>query len=148
MSVCLQLENGAVREYTTWRPGGEWYHDYPTRYETMCGMRCCEEPGAGTGCDHIDCAIAANRNNLFLFLPFTFIPAIIGISAVFYAVILLIEGSYNGVFDLLVSLGFGGFFLLIGISGIFAWYCDYKTYRELIELRDHGTVNGIRAEQI
>jgi len=148
MSVRLQLENGEVREYTTWGPGGEWYHDYPTRYETMCGMRCYEETDEGPGCDHIDCAIAANRNNRFLFLPFTFMPAIIGVYVVFDAVILLIDGSYDGVSDLLVPLGFGGFFLLFGISGIFAWYCDYKTGRELVEFRDRGTVNGIRAEQI
>lgn len=141
MSVRLLLENGDVKKYITWRAHVEGENG-PTTYRTECGMIWDTELPFDAGCKHIDCAIIIakyyTKNSILsaLILPLT----IIVIS------ILFLHPPPNDLTDM--KLLFGGMCLLFFVSFTRSAYMNYKQVLELEEFRDHGTVNGIRAEQI
>jgi len=140
MSVRLQLDNGEVKKYCTWRVHFEEY--VPPTYRTECGMIWDTELPFDAGCKHIDCAIFIAKYDMRESIQ---IALIIPLSIIFCAIAFL-EPSTENINDKLLILGIICLLLFV----FFAWsaYTSYRQACELKEFRDHGTVNGIRAEQI
>ena len=137
MSVRLQLETGEIYDYRTWY-SQTVDENGPTTYHTKCGIFWDKKPPLVGGCGHIECAInvseseanrfkVAMRIEVVLMLPIVFILHSLDSGMVMFITIYCI--------------------ILILVIAFFFWIHD-KEYRELVEFRDHGTVNGIRAEQI
>lgn len=139
MEVKLRLVNGDVKKYTTWcdrEVGVEW----GGYQESKCGRRRQPLTSSDKECDHIDCAIYAVEFNTkgerarsrFIIL----------ISSLF-----LIYGFIAH--DSIALFGIIG--VLIGIP---LWissdkeYKDNKKKAELIEFKNYGTVNGIKANKV
>ena len=136
MSVRLQLENGEINNYCTWysRTEGE---SGPTTYHTECGMFWDKEPPSDGGCGHIECAIKAAEFEANFFIAGICVLALMFLIMFIFQ---MIEEGVTSSFIIYAAL----LVLPIGLS--FRGFD--KEYRELVEFRDHGTINGIRAEQI
>jgi hypothetical protein len=136
MSVRLQLENGEIENYCTWysRTEGE---SGPTTYHTECGMFWDKEPPSDGGCEHIECAIKVAESEVCSFR----IGVYLGVGM--FVIIFMLYRSGENVATLLAMYNT----LYIIFCGLF-FYVYGKKCSGLVEFRDHGTVNGIRAEQI
>ena len=116
----LQTAAGEIKEYRT------VYVVYglegPEKYATNCEQ---EE------CDHLVCAIHAAEYKTKQDKTFFKIFSIVGI------------------FWFLVGFGpLGGFYVLFGIYNIWQSSKSAERAKELMEFRDLGTINGIKASQI
>jgi len=136
MAVRLQLENGDTHHYRTWysRTEGEIG---PTTYHTECGMFWEQKPPSDGGCEHIECAIKAAEFEANFFI------AGICVLALMFLIIFIFQMVEEGV---TASFVIYAALLILPIGLSFRGFD--KGHRELVEFRDHGTVNGIRAEQI
>ena len=130
MAIHLELENGVIKRYSTsyklyYSVGGEASFDI---------MRKCN---ISDKCDHLDCAIYAaeytSKDNKKHFKMYIFICA-------FWFVI--------AIFNRELGLGLGGFYALFGIYSIWQSDKEAKKAKELIEFRDQGTINGIKAHKL
>lgn len=141
MMLSIGLENGETKTYQTWYEKS--VHESSNTYHTKCSMRWDREPRLEDGCDHIECAVKAH-DSLLGFLSYSILAASVFIIS-FYGLI----GSYSfmekgGVEGLILSM----VACLIVISmpvGIWTHYKKYLKHRELVEFRDHATINGIKA---
>lgn len=138
MALKLRLVNGEVKKYTTWcdrEVGVEW----GGYQESKCGRRRQPLTSSDKECDHLDCAIYAAESNTegerarsgFIIL---------------ISLLMLIVG--------IITLNSMVLFGIIGaLIGIPLWissdknFKNNKTKEELIEFKNYGTVNGIRANK-
>lgn len=131
MAINLGLENGLIQKYpTTYK----YYYSLgvdSTAYDINSKCNISDK------CDHLDCAIYAAeytaKDNKKFFKMFIFICAF------WFAL---------AIFNLGLGFGMGGLCALFGIYCI--WQSDKaaKKAKELIEFRDHGTINGIKAYKL
>jgi hypothetical protein len=137
MAVRLQLENGKIKKYNIWcdRNVTAEFGGYRI---TKCGKR------GGLfyqGCDHIDCAIfaaecvAENQSERSL--------TILGMG------LLCILGGIIFSESGLLNMGIIGALVGIVLWALCKWhYRNNKGKKELLEFKDNGTVNGIKAKKI
>ena len=129
MAIHLELENGLIKKYPT---SYRYYYSLGVESTAYDIKRKCN---VSDECDHLDCAIYAAeytaKDNKSHFKLCIFICAFWFAIAIFN--------------DRGLGLGLGGFIALFGIYNI--WQSDKaaKKAKELIEFRDHGTINGIKA---
>lgn len=131
MALNLELENGLIKKYPTSYKVYYCLGPESTSYdiESKCNI--------SNECDHLDCAIYAAeytaKDNKSHFKLYIFI------SIFWFAMT---------IFDRGLGLGLGGICALFGIYWI--WQSDKaaKRAKELIEFRDHGTINGIKAYKL
>lgn len=130
MAINLELENGLIKKYPTsyryyYAVGGEPASDI---------KRKCNTPD---DCDHLDCAICAAehtaKDGKSHFKLYIFISA-------FWFVI--------EIFNPGLGLGFGGFFVLFAIYNIWQSGKAAKRAKELIEFRDYGRINEVKAHKL
>ena len=130
MAIHLELENGSIKKYPT------SYKIYYSKGENSLfdiKSKC----NISNKCDHLDCAIyaaeytAKNNKNHFKLCIF--------ICTFWFAA---------AIFDIGLGVVLGGLYALFGIYNI--WQSDKATERnkELLEFRDHGTINGIIAYKL
>ena len=133
MVIRLQLDNGTIRAYKTWyeTEGSEWA---PPEYKTKCGINWDFSPHFDNGCDHIDCAIRAAEQPRY------------EAKALFACGVLWI--LFSSIFFLDWLLSIFGFFMWSVFAFLSYRKVDNKLIEELIEFRDHGTVNGIKASKL
>lgn len=144
MSLKLKLDDGTIKEYSTYYRYGGGENDYkPPTCETKCGIKWNPdyEPYR-EGCDHFDCAMYVLESNIALYPKLIFF--LIGVNLFF---ILL-----NATSDI-KTIGFfiGYSILTILFYSILIRYLargSTKEKMELIEFRDHGTINGIKAQKL
>lgn len=141
MALRIQLKNGQVKDYKTWFESTD---DYQTIYRTECKMKFSGIPRELDGCNHIECAMkSANwgkeekkeRSRAFAFIGLFWI--IVGFTEIFE-------------FDWWAGLMFAAIPMIFGSYDYYQYINedDSKEYKELIEFRDNGTINGIEARQI
>ena len=131
MAIHLELENGVIKRYST---SYRYYYSLGVESTTYDIKRKCN---ISDTCDHLDCAIYAAeytaKDNIKHFKICIFTCA-------FWFVI--------AIFNRELGLGLGGLCALFGIYNI--WQSDKaaKKAKELIEFRDHGTINGIKSQKL
>lgn len=128
MAIRLELDNGLVRKYQT-----SYTLDETSTEESKCS------PSKHVECDHIECGIYAAEytaiNNKSHFKIFFFVY-------IFWVLLGFFVGDN-------ASLTGGGVGLICASFGIYSiWQSRRfaKKAKELIEFRDHGTINGIKAK--
>lgn len=135
MALKLLLKSNDIKEYATVSEagGGE---GGPTTYSTKCGLiqDCSARPTEE--CDHLDCAIDVTIQDVKIF------KALLYFSAIGFLLFILIDRSR-------ITLWIWGTVILINLS-IFGWgaYSSYKRRNELIEFKNYGTINGIKASKL
>jgi hypothetical protein len=142
MAVRLRTTEGKIKEYRTAYVirGGL---DNPDKYATNCEGELKDEPSPKEECDHLDCAIYAAeytaKQDKTLF-KICLIGYMCWVSIGFFfgddPWIALSGGSV------------GLIILLFGIYNIARSNKSTKMAKELIEFRDHGTINGIKASRL
>lgn len=138
MALRLQLEDNEIKEYRTWYSETE-IENGPTIYKTKCGLAWKKRPDLCNECNHVDCAIKAVEHEI-LIGKFVAVMSIVGF-ILFTAVII-----HNK--DIKLTLIFSTYWAAIGIFYGLKWYNNSKIRKTLIEFRDRGTVNGIKAHRI
>jgi hypothetical protein len=129
MAINIELENGSIKEYPT---SYRLYYDKEYGLFTLTSK--CGKCDRSTQCNHLDCAIYTaeytEKDKKSDFKMFLFISAFWLLIAIFIPVL---------------GLGIGGVYALGGVHDI--WQSDKaaKKAKELIEFRDHGTIDGIKA---
>jgi hypothetical protein len=144
MTVRLRTTSGVIKEYKTTYVirGGQ---DDLDKYATNCEGELKKEPSPQEECDHLDCAIYAaeytvkNEKTLF---------KISFIGYMFWVSIGLFFGENIDPWMALSGGGVGLIILLFGIHNIYRSNRYAKMAKELIEFRDHGTINGIKSSRI
>ena len=137
MVLRLQLANGEVREYDTYVSRGST-ESTPEYWETKCGRKKYEMPQSYDGCDHLDCALDAVGAPSFG--GAIFFTAFCSFCISFFVLRLV---PYNYIFYIFI---FSVIFIPMGLVVGSIWNYDSKIRKELIEFRDHGTINGVAAE--
>lgn len=147
MALRLQLEDGTIKEYSTWYPiyygQGE---GKPHAYGTKCGIRWNQEPDRSDGCGHVDCALRACGGGIFsgiiIALFFT------GFAA-FGLYIMIQEGGYAWIILLIPAIASIAFsYSMIKHSWKNQKILNQKILDEIWEFRDYGTINGLKAQMI
>jgi hypothetical protein len=143
MALKLKLDDGTIKEYSTYYRYGGGENDYkPPICETKCGIKWNPdwEPDR-KGCDHFDCAMYILEGNIKSYPNVIF--ASIGIMLFF---VLVEMGS--GMKSIEFVIGYSSIMIII-LSILFRNLARESTQekRELIEFRDHGTINGIKAHK-
>lgn len=137
MAVRLELENGIIIKYPT---SYKLYHDKGENVSFTVKSKC--DMPEYTECDHLDCAIYAaeytakdNKSDFKVLL----------IGCIFWFSIAIL--GFN---TTLRDLGFGlaGIIALFGIFSIWQSNISAERAQELIEFRDHGTINGVKAHKL
>lgn len=136
MSVRIQLENGKIKEYSTFwddssgEPG-------PVNYYSKCGLKWDNWPGKSGGCEHIDCAIAVIDTNNKRF------SIVWAITLGLMVIITLYSGGD--------SEDWGSIFFFWTITGmlflLFIWIGN-RDKRQLKEFENYGTVNGLMGRKL
>jgi len=137
MAMHLELENGIIIKYPTYY---KLYHDKGENVSFTIKSKC--DMPEFTECDHLDCAVyaaeyTANDNkmdfrvSLFCCI-FWFSIAILGFNTVLR--------------DL--GFGLGGLIALFGSYSIWQSNICAERAKELMEFRDHGTINGVKARKL
>ena len=141
MSVRLQLDNGKEKKYCTWRVHVEGEYVPPT-YRTECGMIWDTELPFDAGCKHIDCAIFIAKYDMRESMQ----NALIIPLYIMFLTILFLKPTSDNFKDKLLIPGIICLLLFV----VFAWSActSYRQACELKEFGDHGTVNGIQAQQL
>lgn len=137
MAVRLQLENGEIKEYSTFCYGMSPEFSGPSIYYTKCGIQTKEWENSG-GCDHLDCALEAVKHGVMIFtvLGAFFIP-------------IMFIASYYETRNLLESISETiDFLILWGILGSPVALLSLKPWLELNEFVNHGTIRGIKARKL
>jgi hypothetical protein len=131
MAINLELENGLIQKYPT---SYRYYYSLgveSTAYDIKSKCNISDK------CDHLDCAIYAAeytaKDNKTHFKICIFACA-------FWSVI--------AISNLGLGLGVGGLCALFGVYNICQSDKAAKKAKELIEFRDHGTINGIKAYKL
>jgi hypothetical protein len=127
MVLRLQVENGKIKNYST------SYKSYYSKGECVffdIKSKC--DASEHTDCIHLDCAIYAaeytakdNKSGFKILLA----------AAIFW-------------FLVLRDLGLCGLIVLFGVYFILQAIRSAKKARELIEFRDRGTINGVKAHML
>lgn len=139
MAVKLQLKNGKIKKFSTWCDKNVTV-EYGGYTVSKCGRRQ-DEWRKDRECEHIDCAIyaaecrAENGKNMA--------ASFFGMS-----LLMILLGLISSERDL-AGVGVIGTFLGIPIW-VFSerYYKNNNPKKELIEFRDYGTVNGVKAHFI
>lgn len=141
MALRIQLKNGQVKDYKTWYVLTD---EYGSIYLTKCKMKFSGIPHELDGCDHIECAMkSANwwkeqkkeQSKASVFVGLFCI--MIGLTEIFG-------------FDWWLGLMFAAISMILGLGDYYQYISeeDSKEYKELIEFKNNGTINGIEAEKI
>ena len=135
----LQTADGEVKRFpTTYTEGGGEYGP-PKKYVTPCGREWDHSPKELEECDHLDCAIncAKQRKNESrkYFILFVVIAGLFPISKIIV--------GFPSIFFILM-----GAYVLIALWFLIDEFRAGKRFKELIEYRDLGTINGIKAFKI
>ncbi|MBC7121363.1 MAG: hypothetical protein A4E48_00021 [Methanosaeta sp. PtaU1.Bin060] len=139
MAVKLRLETGDIKKYTTWcdRDVGVEWGGYQ---ESKCGRRRQLLTPSDKECEHIDCAIYAAEFNAK--------DQRMGAGLmILISLLILISGIIAH--DSMALFGIIG--ILIGIPLWISRDKDYKNNKkkaELIEFKNYGTINSIKAEKV
>jgi hypothetical protein len=138
MAVRLQTAEGEIKEYTTWDIKFVHVSEGPTlidKYFTPCGLKWKDKPKPQEECNHLGCAIylaeQSWKGSLVFFVVLT-------------AVVFLILEEKQITERLLAYLSM----LLLAYWGLISVLRARKRVEELIEYRDRGTINGIKAWNI
>ena len=139
MVVRLQTTEGNIKEYQTiqCKSGGE---DRPSIYFTACGRKYEDWPGNWNdfdylNCDHLDCAIAyaeaqAKQESI-----------------IFVMISLLITVLVLHWLELDDALVLSGFLVLPSLYSMQIERNTRKQFKELMEYRDKGTINGVKVSR-
>ena len=141
MAVRLRLENGKPKEFLTWSSvnSGE---GNTVEYRTKCGILWKNKPDDLAGCNHIDCAINACGGGIvsgIMIAAFSMGFAAFGVKVCFQ------EAGYYPAVVMLIPFIFSVVFSSLILSSS---YESEKVKRELYEIRDHGTIHGIKAQLV
>jgi hypothetical protein len=136
MSVRIQLENGKIKEYSTYWDDSTG-ESGSTSYYSKCGLKWDKWPGKSGGCDHIDCAIRVTKTNT---------TRLSGVSAMYICMLIASIWFSGGDHNDWGYVWFSGAFL--GIFYIIYFWDSNKAKRELSEFRDQGTIHGINGKQL
>jgi len=147
MSIKLKLDYGTIKEYSTFFRYGGGENDYkPPTCETKCGIKWYpnQEPGR-KGCDHFDCAMYVLESGINSYPRSIFIL----IGGMLLLILLPIAGGAKSI-GIIISYSFLMIIITIIISILFRNIAreSAKKKMELIEFRDHGTINGVKAQKI
>ena len=136
MAVRLQLENGEIKEYSTWCYDASPECPKPLYY-TKCGIETKEWDKSG-GCDHLDCALEAEKHGVMVltFVGAFFIPIMFIIS--YYETRNIAESASEAI----------DFLIFCGILGLPVALLSLKPWLELKEFKNHGTIGGIKARKL
>ncbi len=141
MAVRLQTEGGELKEYSTayaeGAVGGE--SSLPEKYVTKSGQEWRSDPGPRGGCNHLNCAIyLVEQQKRYGYGGFK-------LSIIFYIVLtVLMTRDFDFGFWLLLS----GFSTLAGIFFFISGFVADVRFKELVEYRDKGTIDSMKAWQI
>lgn len=145
MAVWLQTAEGKTKEYkTTYEIDGGL--DDPTKFAIKCKGELKNRLPPRDECDHLDCAIfaaeyTAKRGKTLFKISFA--------GYMFWVLMGVFVSSSNSI--PWAALSGGGVGLMIALFGIYNIYLSNKyakKSKELIEFRDHGTINDIKASRI
>lgn len=133
MALSLRLATGETRKYRTSYSG---FGENPT-YHTKCGMRWIEPPKPEEECEHLDCALAAAKHEIFGSFLFLLVS------------ILIFALGKSDISEIIFEDGLGvliaAFGILILAFVVWVFYRSYRDKRELIEFRDKGIIGGVKA---
>jgi len=135
MALSFRLATGETRKYRTSYSGfGE-----SSTYHTKCGMRWIDPPKPEEECEHLDCALAAAKHEIFG-------------SSLFLLLSILIFASDNSktskiIFEGGLGVLIAAFGILILAFVVWVFYRSCRDKRELIEFRDKGIIGGVKACQ-
>ena len=139
MAFRIQLENGQIKDYKTW-------FESSTAYGTECNMTFRGKPHELDGCDHIECAIKSANWGKEESRKDSRLLAFIGLFWIMLALIMVIIKSDFFWPALMLAAMYAAFGLIQ--YGIYINKDNSNEYMELIEFKEHGTINGIEAEKI
>ena len=130
MAIYLELENGLIKRYPT-----SYKLYYSVGETSLFDIK--STCNISNECDHLDCAIYAAEYTAKDDKSFFWV--LILVSTFWFAMAIFGQG---------LGLYLGGFCSLFGIYNI--WQSDKaaKKAKELIEFRDQGTINGIKADKL
>lgn len=130
MAICLEMENGLIKKYPT---------SYIFQDEdkiTIYGK--CDMP-----CDHLDCAICAaedaskyQKSRFWIFLFACLFWLLFGI-------VFSKDAIWMG-----LANPIAGIYALLAIYYIWQFERFAKKAKQLIEFKDHGTINGVNAHKL
>ena len=130
MAIHLELENGLIKKYPT---SYKLYYSKGENTSFDIKSKC----NISDKCDHVDCAIYAaeytakdNKSDFKVYIL---------VCAFWFAM----EFFHQG-----LGLGLGGLCALFGIYSLWQSDREAKKAKELIEFRDQGTINGIKAQKL
>lgn len=143
MAVRILLKNGQVKNYKTWY---ESSYDGGFYYGTGCKMEFRKAPHELDGCNHIECAIKSANWGKEEYRKDSRLFAFVVLFWIIFALIMVIIKS-DFLWSALMFAAMYAAFSLIHYY-IYTHKDDSNEYMELIEFKEHGTINGIEAEQI
>ena len=140
MSVKFELDNGELKEYSTWQPlqGSDGYSPEKP-YRTKCGLSFKDDPSGGTGaCGHLECAIEVAKYEALL------LPVLTCVFAIGYTAIEWYEHGYiyTSIQDHM------GFIIIFSIVSVLLAISPARRWLELREYKNKGTIHGIGARRL
>ena len=141
MTIRVRLENGEIKQYTTYWTSSSEEPGAKTIYHTKCGLSIEERTNAEDyTCGHIDCAIYKVRDDILTFITYL----ALGVCG------LLVYSWYYAYNPLEVILSVDiidkVICSIISLMCVILIFANAKEWLELLELKKHGTIHGMRAD--
>jgi len=143
MVVILQITEGKIKNYRT--AYAVYSGDDLKKFCTHCKREWEDKPSPQEECDHLDCAIYAaeyasnyQKRQFWIFLSI----------CIFWFLITISIGFYKGTYYWSSWFAMSGIFALFAIYHIWQFKRFAKDSKELLDFRNHGTINGAKASQI
>ena len=140
MSVKFELDNGELKEYSTWQPlqGSDGYSPEKP-YRTKCGLSFKDDPSGGTGaCGHLECAVCAAKDSA---LSTFFLLC-------FFMIMMISVAWYENIDIHTMIQDNGGTIILVGLFSILEAISPIRRWLELREYKNKGTIHGIDARRL
>ena len=158
MVVRLQTAEGKIKKYDTiYAVGGEGEYG-PDKYASKCGREWKKKPKEHEECHHLDCAIHAaeyasnyQKSHFKVFLCIVIFWLLVPFFVAIYGFIKydmpLNLAAWSEISLMLLLTPIGGIPALLAIYYIWQSDKSAKKAKGLLEFRDHGTINDVKASQ-